>query len=166
MLYRMDPVMGTGFTPCESGNHAQCLSESPGNPYRGPGWLNVPCMRGKESQAGLWPGISASGVYNRTLKNRLWLWIFGGEQLKYPWVQTTTGWEAFLSLPLVAPLYGKTVQLSALDIDLWPWKNPLKQALHDQCGQTGLFLLPAGQRFLCSTQRNYDNVALNANSYR
>ncbi|HQM99417.1 MAG TPA: TolC family protein, partial [Bacteroidales bacterium] len=73
----------------------------------------------KESQAGLWPGISASGVYNRTLKKQVMVMDFGGEQLEIS-VGTDNNWMGgvSLSLPLVAPALWKTVQLSALDIDM------------------------------------------------
>ncbi|MDD5733598.1 MAG: TolC family protein, partial [Bacteroidales bacterium] len=73
----------------------------------------------KETQSGLWPKISASGVYNRTLKKQVMVFDFGGTPTEIS-VGTDNNWMGgvTLSLPLVAPALWKTVQLSALDIDL------------------------------------------------
>ena len=54
----------------------------------------------KESQAGLWPGISASGVYNRTLKKQVMVMDFGGESLEIS-VGTDNNWMGGVLLLLI-----------------------------------------------------------------
>lgn len=116
----------------------------------------------KESQAGLWPGISASGVYNRTLKKQVMVMDFGGEQLEIS-VGTDNNWMGgvSLSLPLVAPALWKTVQLSALDIDMAVEKARSSRLSMISAVKQAFFSYLLAKDSYAVLKRNYDNVALN-----
>ncbi len=116
----------------------------------------------KESQAGLWPGISASGVYNRTLKKQVMVMDFGGEQLEIS-VGTDNNWMGgvSLSLPLVAPALWKTVQLSALDIDMAVEKARSSRLSMISAVKQAFFSYLLARDSYAVLKRNYDNVALN-----
>ena len=116
----------------------------------------------KEAQSGFWPGISASGVYNRTLKKQVMVMDFGGEELEIS-VGTDNNWMGgvSLSLPLVAPALWKTVQLSALDIDMAIEKaRSSKLSMISAVKQAFYSYLMAKDSYAV-LKRNYDNVALN-----
>jgi len=116
----------------------------------------------KESQAGLWPGISASGVYNRTLKKQVMVMDFGGEQLEIS-VGTDNNWMGgvSLSLPLVAPALWKTVQLSALDIDMAVEKARSSRLSMISAVKQAFFSYLLAKDSYVVLKRNYNNVALN-----
>lgn len=116
----------------------------------------------KESQAGLWPGISASGIYNRTLKKQVMVMDFGGEQLEIS-VGTDNNWMGgvSLSLPLVAPALWKTVQLSALDIDMAVEKARSSRLSMISAVKQAFFSYLLAKDSYAVLKRNYDNVALN-----
>ena len=116
----------------------------------------------KESQAGLWPGISASGVYNRTLQKQVMVMDFGGEQLEIS-VGTDNNWMGgvSLSLPLVAPALWKTVQLSALDIDMAVEKARSSRLSMISAVKQAFFSYLLAKDSYAVLKRNYDNVALN-----
>ncbi len=116
----------------------------------------------KESQAGLWPGISASGVYNRTLKKQVMVMDFGGESLEIS-VGTDNNWMGgvSLSLPLVAPALWKTVQLSALDIDMAVEKARSSRLSMISAVKQAFFSYLLAKDSYAVLKRNYDNVALN-----
>jgi len=116
----------------------------------------------KESQAGLWPGISASGVYNRTLKKQVMVMDFGGEQLEIS-VGTDNNWMGgvSLSLPLVAPALWKTVQLSALDIDMAVEKARSSRLSMISAVKQAFFSYLLAKDSYAVLKRNYDYVALN-----
>ena len=116
----------------------------------------------KESQAGLWPGISASGVYNRTLKKQVMVMDFGGEQLEIS-VGTDNNWMGgvSLSLPLVAPALWKTVQLSALEIDMAVEKARSSRLSMISAVKQAFFSYLLAKDSYAVLKRNYDNVALN-----
>lgn len=116
----------------------------------------------KESQAGLWPGISASGVYNRTLKKQVMVMDFGGEQLEIS-VGIDNNWMGgvSLSLPLVAPALWKTVQLSALDIDMAVEKARSSRLSMISAVKQAFFSYLLAKDSYAVLKRNYDNVALN-----
>ncbi|MDD2288989.1 MAG: TolC family protein [Bacteroidales bacterium] len=116
----------------------------------------------KETQSGLWPKISASGVYNRTLKKQVMVFDFGGTPTEIS-VGTDNNWMGgvTLSLPLVAPALWKTVQLSALDIDLAVEKaRSGRLAMVSAVKQAYYSLLLAKDSYVV-LKKNYDNVALN-----
>jgi len=116
----------------------------------------------KETQSGLWPKISASGVYNRTLKKQVMVFDFGGTPTEIS-VGTDNNWMGgvTLSLPLVAPALWKTVQLSALDIDLAVEKaRSGRLAMISAVKQAYYSLLLAKDSYVV-LKKNYDNVALN-----
>jgi outer membrane protein TolC len=116
----------------------------------------------KEAQSGFWPGISASGVYNRTLKKQVMVMDFGGEELEIS-VGTDNNWMGGVSLsfPLVAPALWKTVQLSALDIDMAIEKaRSSKLSMISAVKQAFYYYLLAKDSYAV-LKRNYDNVALN-----
>ncbi len=116
----------------------------------------------KETQSGLWPKISASGVYNRTLKKQVMVFDFGGTPTEIS-VGTDNHWMGgvTLSLPLVAPALWKTVQLSALDIDLAVEKaRSGRLAMISAVKQAYYSLLLAKDSYVV-LKKNYDNVALN-----
>jgi len=116
----------------------------------------------KESQAGLWPGISASGVYNRTLKKQVMVMDFGGESLEIS-VGTDNNWMGgvSLSLPLVAPALWKTVQLSALDIDMAVEKARSSRLSMISAVKQAFFSYLLAKDSYVVLKRNYNNVALN-----
>jgi len=116
----------------------------------------------KESQAGLWPGISASGVYNRTLKKQDMVMDFGGESLEIS-VGTDNNWMGgvSLSLPLVAPALWKTVQLSALDIDMAVEKARSSRLSMISAVKQAFFSYLLAKDSYVVLKRNYNNVALN-----
>jgi outer membrane protein TolC len=116
----------------------------------------------KESQAGLWPGISASGVYNRTLKKQVMVMDFGGESLEIS-VGTDNNWMggASLSLPLVAPALWETVQMSALDIDMAVEKARSSRLAMISAVKQAFYSYLLAKDSYAVLKRNYDNVALN-----
>ena len=116
----------------------------------------------KESQAGFWPGISASGVYNRTLKKQVMVMDFGGEALEIS-VGTDNNWMGgvSLSLPLVAPALWKTVQLSALDIDMAVEKARSSRLSMISAVKQAFYSYLLAKDSYTVLKRNYDNVALN-----
>ncbi len=116
----------------------------------------------KESQSGFWPGISASGVYNRTLKKQVMVMDFGGEELEIS-VGTDNNWMGgvSLSLPLVAPALWKTVQLSALDIDMAVEKARSSKLSMISAVKQAFYSYLLAKDSYAVLKRNYDNVALN-----
>lgn len=116
----------------------------------------------KEAQSGFWPGISASGVYNRTLKKQVMVMDFGGEELEIS-VGTDNNWMGgvSLSLPLVAPALWKTVQLSALDIDMAIEKARSSKLSMISAVKQAFFSYLMAKDSYAVLKRNYDNVALN-----
>ena len=116
----------------------------------------------KEAQSGFWPGISASGVYNRTLKKQVMVMDFGGEELEIS-VGTDNNWMGgvSLSLPLVAPALWKTVQLSALDIDMAIEKARSSKLSMISAVKQAFFSYLLAKDSYAVLKRNYDNVALN-----
>jgi outer membrane protein len=116
----------------------------------------------KETQAGLWPGISASGVYNRTLKKQVMVMDFGGESLEIS-VGTDNNWMGgvSLSLPLVAPALWKTVQMSALDIDMAVEKARSSKLSMISAVKQAFYSYLLAKDSYAVLKRNYNNVALN-----
>jgi outer membrane protein TolC len=116
----------------------------------------------KEAQSGFWPGISASGVYNRTLKKQVMVMDFGGEELEIS-VGTDNNWMGgvSLSLPLVAPALWKTVQLSALDIDMAIEKARSSKLSMISAVKQAFYSYLLAKDSYAVLKRNYDNVALN-----
>ena len=116
----------------------------------------------RESRSGLWPGISASGVYNRTLKKQVMVMDFGGEPLEIS-VGTDINWigGVSLSLPLVAPALWKTVQLSALDIDMAVEKARSGRISMISAVKQAYYACLLARDSYEVLRRNYENVALN-----
>lgn len=116
----------------------------------------------KETQSGLWPKISASGVYNRTLKKQVMVFEFGGQPTEIS-VGTDNNWMGgvTLSLPLVAPALWKTVQLSALDIDLAVEKARSGRLAMVSAVKQAYYSLLLAEDSYAVLKKNYDNVALN-----
>ena len=116
----------------------------------------------KETQSGLWPKISASGVYNRTLKKQVMVMDFGGEPLEIS-VGTDNNWigGVSLSLPLVAPALWKTVQLSALDIDMAVEKARSGRISMISAVKQAYYACLLARDSYEVLRRNYENVALN-----
>ncbi|MDD5733721.1 MAG: TolC family protein, partial [Bacteroidales bacterium] len=101
-------------------------------------------------------------VYNRTLKKQVMVFDFGGTPTEIS-VGTDNNWMGgvTLSLPLVAPALWKTVQLSALDIDLAVEKaRSGRLAMVSAVKQAYYSLLLAKDSYVV-LKKNYDNVALN-----
>lgn len=116
----------------------------------------------KETRSSLLPKISASGIYSRTLKKQVMVMNFGGEPLEIS-IGTDNNWMGgvSLSLPLVAPALWKTVQLSALEIDMAVEKaRSSKLAMTSAVKQAFYSYLLAKDSYEV-LRKNYENVALN-----
>ena len=72
----------------------------------------------RESRSGLWPGISASGVYNRTLKKQVMVMDFGGEPLEIS-VGTDNNDRrcfAFIAAGGPGPVENRTIVCTGIDM--------------------------------------------------
>lgn len=116
----------------------------------------------KEAQASLWPGISASGAYSRTLKKQVMVMDFNGQSMEIS-VGTDNNWmgSVNLSLPLVAPALWKTIQLSALDIDLAVEKARSSKLAMVSAVKKAFYSYMLAKDSYAVLKQNYDNVALN-----
>lgn len=116
----------------------------------------------RESRSGLWPGISASGAYSRTLKKQVMVMDFGGQSMEIA-VGTDNNWMGgvSLSLPLVAPALWKMVQLSALDIDMAVEKARSSKLAMIRAVKQAFYSHLLAKDSYDVLHRNYDNVALN-----
>ena len=116
----------------------------------------------RESRSGLWPGISASGAYSRTLKKQVMVMDFGGQSMEIA-VGTDNNWMGgvSLSLPLVAPALWKMVQLSALDIDRAVEKARSSKLAMIRAVKQAFYSHLLAKDSYDVLHRNYDNVALN-----
>lgn len=116
----------------------------------------------REARSGLLPAISASGIYNRTLKKQVMIMDFGGEQLEIS-VGTDNNWIGglSLSLPLVAPALWKMVRLSALEIDMAVEKARSSRLSMISATKQAFYSYLLAKDSYEVLRKNYDNVVLN-----